>query len=69
MRDLRKRGVDSELAQQTVSSTYAAADEATLIRQQLKRKLGDGYQEKPIEDRKKLLSLYRALVRAGFSSG
>ena len=68
LRDLRKRGVDSELAQQTVSSTYADADEATLIRQQLKRKIGDGYQEKPIEDRKKLLSLYRALVRAGFSS-
>ena len=68
LRELRKRGVDSELAEQTVSSTYADADEASLIRRQLQRKLGQGYREHPIEDPKKVLSLYRALIRAGFSS-
>ena len=68
LRELRQRGVDSELAEQTVSSSYADADEASLIRRRLQRKLGEGYQERPIEDPKKVLSLYRALVRAGFSS-
>lgn len=68
LRELRKRGVDWELAEETVSSSYADADEASLIRQHLERKLGQGYQARPVEDQKKVLSLYRALVRAGFSS-
>jgi len=68
LRELRKRGVDWELAQETVSGTYADADEASLIGQHLERKLGEGYREHSIEEPKKVLSLYRALVRAGFSS-
>ncbi len=68
LRELRQRGVDSELAEQTVATSYQDADEASLIRRQLQRKLGRGYREHPIEDPKKVLSLYRALVRAGFSS-
>ncbi len=68
LRELRRRGVDSELAEQAVATSYQDADEASLIRRQLQRKLGQGYQEHPIEDPKKVLSLYRALVRAGFSS-
>ena len=68
LRELRKRGVDSELAEQTVATSYQDADEASLIRRQLQRKLGQDFQEHPIEDPKKVLSLYRALVRAGFSS-
>ena len=66
--DLRRRGVDKDLAQDAVEESYQDADEDEMIAHQLRRKLGENYADRPIDDPKKLLKLYRSLVRAGFSS-
>ena len=66
--DLRRRGVDQEPAERTVEETYREADELGLIRDYLKRRMGRRLDER-IEDPKEVSKLYRALLRAGFSSG
>ena len=66
--DLRRRGVDKNLAEESVEESYQDVDEGEMIARQLRRKLGENYADHPIEDTKKLLRLYRSLVRAGFSS-
>ena len=66
--DLRRRGVDADLAEGAVEESYQDADENEMIARLLRRKLGENYPDHPIEDLKKLLKLYRSLVRAGFSS-
>ncbi len=66
--DLRRRGVHKNLVEGAIEESYQDADENEMIARQLRRKLGENYTEHPIDDPKKLLNLYRSLVRAGFSS-
>ncbi len=66
--DLRRRGIDKNLAAEAVEESYQDTDENEMIASLLRRKLGENYADHPIDDPKKLLKLYRSLVRAGFSS-
>jgi regulatory protein len=68
LRDLQRRGVESDTALQAVAETFDQTSEDELIRAQLKRKLGEGWEQRPLDSPKKLHSLFRALIRAGFSS-
>lgn len=68
LRDLQRRGVENDTAQQAVAETFEQSSEDELIRAHLKRKLGEGWEERPLESPKRLHSLFRALIRAGFSS-
>ena len=68
LRDLQRRGVESDTALQAVSETFDQSSEDELIRAHLKRKLGADYEQRPIDSPKKLQSLFRGLIRAGFSS-
>ena len=74
-RDLRARGVPDRHIEAALEETAQQTDEASLVRQRIQRKLrsyrgpsarnsGPG---KLIDD-KKLASLYRSLLRSGFSS-
>jgi regulatory protein len=69
-RDLRARGVPDRHIEPAVEESAANSDEAALIRQRIERKLkflrGPHTGEK-IDDRK-IASLYRSLLRAGFSA-
>lgn len=64
-RELRARGVPDRYIESALASVFAETDEASLVRARLKRKLAQ--LRGPI-DEKKLASLYRTLIRAGFSS-
>jgi regulatory protein len=68
LRDLERRGVDPELAEKSVGQTFRDTDELELLRAQIKRRLGSRAADLPLTDRKQLASLFRALLRAGFSS-
>lgn len=68
LRDLERRGVDRKVAEKTVGETYRESDELDLVRAQIRKRLGGRADELPIEDRKRLTALFRALIRAGFSS-
>jgi regulatory protein len=68
LRELARRGVAPAVAERAVAETYAGTDELELIREHLRRKLGAGYGETRVDDPKRLASLYRTLVRAGFPS-
>jgi regulatory protein len=68
LRDLERRGVDSKLAEKSVGQTFRDTDELELLRAQIKRRLGSRAADLPRTDRKQLASLFRALLRAGFSS-
>ena len=69
-RELRARGVPDQHIEAAVTEAAANSDEAAMVRQRIDRKLkflrGPGT-EQPIDDRK-IASLYRTLLRAGFSS-
>jgi regulatory protein len=69
-RDLRARGVPDRHIEPAVEASSAETDEATMVRQRIARKLkflrGPRTGEK-IDD-KKIASLYRSLLRAGFSA-
>jgi regulatory protein len=69
-RDLRARGVPDRHIEPALEAASAETDETTLIRQRIERKLkylrGPRTGEK-IDDRK-IASLYRSLLRAGFSA-
>jgi len=67
-RELARRGVDPAVAEQAVDGAYEGTDELELIREHLQRKLGSGHGNTPIESPKRLASLYRTLLRAGFPS-
>ena len=64
-RELRARGVPDEHIDSALAAVFADTDEATLVRARLKRRLA---QFSGSLDQKKVASLYRNLLRAGFSS-
>jgi regulatory protein len=64
-RELRARGVPDAHIDAALDSVFAETDEASLVRARLKRKLA---QFRGALDEKKLASLYRSLLAAGFSS-
>jgi regulatory protein len=64
-RDLRARGVPDRHIESAVEAASAETDEAALIRQRIERKLKFLRGE---IDEKKMASIYRSLLRAGFST-
>jgi regulatory protein len=69
-RELRARGVPDHHIEAAVQEASANSDEAAMVRQRIDRKLRlfrGPHTDKSI-DEKKIASLYRTLLRAGFSS-
>lgn len=64
IRDLRARLVAPEVAARAARKTYEAVDEGDLLRKHLARRLR---RTGPPQSPQKVVSLYRALRRAGFS--
>jgi regulatory protein len=64
-RELRARGVPDQHIETGVEEAAANSDEAAMVRQRIDRKLK--FLRGEIDDRK-IASLYRTLLRAGFSS-
>ena len=64
-RELRARGVPDQHIEAAVQEASANSDEAAMVRQRIDRKLKLSRGE--VDDRK-IASLYRTLLRAGFSS-
>jgi regulatory protein len=64
-RELRARGVPDQHIEAAVADASANSDEAAMVRQRIDRKLK--FLRGEIDDRK-IASLYRTLLRAGFSS-
>ena len=64
-RELRGRGVPDVHIDAAIAAVFADTDEADLVRARLKRRLSH---IRGAIDQKKLASLYRTLLRAGFSS-
>ncbi len=62
--ELRRRGVSDRHIEAALDEVFAAHDEAALVRQRLERKLRSI--RGPLDERR-LASLYRTLLRAGFS--
>ena len=66
-RELRARGVPDRHIETALNEVFAETDETTLIRARLKRRLARLGAATEL-DEKKLASLYRSLLRSGFSS-
>lgn len=68
-RELRARGVPDHHIDAALESVFAETDETALVRERIKRKLAQlrGPSGKTI-DQKKIASLYRSLIAAGFSA-
>ena len=64
-RELRARGVPDRYIESAVDSVFAETDEASLVRARLTRRLAH---LRGSLDQKKIASLYRNLLGAGFSS-
>ena len=64
-RELRARGVPDRHIEAALDATFAETDESTLVRARLKRHLSH---IQGALDEHKLASLYRSLLRAGFSA-
>jgi regulatory protein len=64
-RELRGRGIPDVHIDSALAAVFADTDEATLVRARLKRLLSH---IRGAIDQKKLASIYRNLLRAGFSS-
>jgi len=62
--ELRRRGVPDRHIEPALGEIFAVHDEATLLRQRLERKLRN--LRGPL-DQRRIASLYRTLLRAGFS--
>jgi regulatory protein len=62
--ELRRRGVPDRHIEAALDEVFAVEDEAALVRQRLERKLRTI--RGPLDERR-LASLYRSLLRAGFS--
>ena len=68
-RELRTRGVPDRHIEAAIEETFAETDEAALVRKRIERKLRSLRAKGPAElDQRKLASLYRMLLRAGFST-
>jgi regulatory protein len=65
IRELRARGVPDRHIEAAIESVFAETDEASLVRQRVQRKLAS--RRGPL-DQKKLASLCRSLMAAGFSA-
>lgn len=63
--ELRRRGVPDRHIDSALEEVFAAQDEAALVRQRLERKLRSV--RGPLDERRRA-SLYRSLLRAGFSA-
>lgn len=63
--ELRRRGVPDRHIESAVTQVFTETDEATLVRKVIERRLRTA--RAPLDD-KKLASLYRALLRAGFDA-
>lgn len=68
LRDLKSRRIAPALAEKAVSEAFRETDEPRLIEQYLRRKLRYAGARPTLDDPRKLASLYRMLLRAGFSS-
>ncbi|MFZ3215553.1 MAG: regulatory protein RecX [Candidatus Acidiferrales bacterium] len=64
-RELRARGVPDRYIESAIAATFAETDEAGLLRARLKKRLAHIRGEL---DQRKIASLYRNLLGAGFSS-
>ena len=64
-RELRARGVPDQHIDAAADAVFAETDESALVRARLKRRLA--LLRGPL-DKRKLASLYRSLLRAGFSA-
>ena len=64
-RELRARGVSDRHIEPALDAVFAETDESALVRARLKRRLAS---VRGTIDRRKLASLYRSLLRAGFSA-
>jgi len=64
-RDLRGRGIPDRHIEAALDETAKTTDEATMVRQRIERKLRSYRGE---IDEKKMASMYRSLLRAGFSA-
>jgi len=64
-RELRGRGIPDRYIESALEAVFAETDEATLVRARLKRRLAN--LRGPL-DQRKIASLYRSLLGAGFSS-
>lgn len=64
-RDLRARGLPDRHIEAALEAVFAETDEASLVRARLKRRLAQ--RRGPLDERARA-SLYRSLLRAGFSS-
>ena len=69
LRDLRQRRIAPALAEQTVNRTFRETDELDLIDAYLKRKFRGKDLASWLGEEKNLMSAYRRLRYAGFSSG
>jgi regulatory protein len=69
LRDLRQRRVASSVADQAIQQTYQDTDEHSLIEQYLARKYRGKDLPAFLSEDKNLMSAYRRLRTAGFSSG
>ena len=64
-RELRARGVADSAIDAALDSVFAETDETALVRARIKRKMSQA--PGPL-DQKKIASLYRSLIAAGFSA-
>lgn len=64
-RELRTRGVPDRHIESALEAVFADTDESAVVRAQIKRRMPAA--RRPL-DQKKIASLYRSLLRAGFSS-
>jgi regulatory protein len=64
-RELRARGVPDRYIEAALQTVFAETDEATLVRTRVKRRLAH---LRGALDQRKIASLYRSLLSAGFSS-
>ena len=69
LRDLRQRRVAPAVAQKAVEQVYKGSDEEALIEAFLRRKFRSKPLRELLGESKNLLSAYRKLRRAGFTSG
>ena len=67
-RELRARGVPDHRIDAALESVFAETDETALVRERIKRKLASLRGSTGAPDQKKIASLYRSLIAAGFSA-